>query len=256
MTLKFECKMCGNCCRNLRGRGEPWPGSLPDFVFVAVPHSQKTISLEEWEVSILSERARELSVEFRAQPDYMFWDEISKVPIVTQWALDHDNCPFLSRENICLVNEQKPLTCQAYPLMVIELFNDDDKSKRLAVADCPNAVELPFKDVPPSRIKPADFFRELFQRYHSAFLGNMRLASTAKLFRNAMLYLTDQGLVRPASTKKKGVLKALLREKPEGLLEYLRKRYSDIEQKLRKEIRLINDYTLTDLEKLIKELPR
>ena len=253
MTTRFECRMCGNCCRNLRGRGSLWPGSLPDFVYVSVPHSHQTISLQEWEVSTLREKAKKLSVAFKVEPNFLFLDEISGGPIVTQWNLDHDDCPFLSAENKCLVNEEKPLICQAYPLLVIELFNDMDEPKNLAIGDCPNAVELPFKDVPSNEIKPAEFFRQLFDKYHAAFLGNMNLASTATLLRNTMSYLIGNGLIRPAPIHKKGVMKALLRGEQRGLLEHLRDRYPDVWQKVSEEIQIIKQFDLKALEDLINE---
>jgi len=250
--LKFECKMCGACCRNMRGRTYEKHERIPR-VFMAVPPSLRTIGLFEWEVSLLEEKAKELSLSFKAKPDIIFWDELNKIPIVTQWNLDHDNCPFLSNENRCRIHKQKPLICQAYPLMAFGILSGDISSlTRVGLADCPNAVPLPFAKGVPIKIKPSIVFRQLFQAYGSSFLGMLRLDIVTKLLRESLENLLGKGLIRPALLKKK-VVKAILRNEPIGLLEYLRNKCPDIERELKEHIESIYEVDITFLKRLIEE---
>ena len=182
MAERFQCRMCGNCCRNTRRRtgDKELPSPLPR-VFLAVTPSRKTIGLFEWEVLALQKRAKQLSSDFSATPNTMFWDEIGKTPTATQWNLDHDNCPFLSKKNLCFVDEQKPLVCQAYPLMAFGILNTNrSRPKRLELADCLNANPLPFEE---GKIvtEHSIVFHELFRIHGSTFLGMLRLDSSSKM---------------------------------------------------------------------------
>lgn len=251
MVAPFQCKMCGNCCRNMRGRTAGIPHHMPSFVYMAIPPSQKTIGLFEWEISVLKKKANQLSLNLKAKSDFMFWDEVSKVPIVTQWNIDHDNCPFLSDENRCRVHEQKPLICQAYPLMAFGMLRENKTAlKQIGLADCPNAVPLPFVEGKPLKIKPQTLFRELLQLYGSTFLGMLRLDGTAQLLRKSLKYLKKEGLIRPAIVNK-NVLKAILRNKPVGLLQHLRHKYPNIERELREGIKSIYKVNVSDLKQII-----
>ncbi|MFQ5758597.1 MAG: YkgJ family cysteine cluster protein [Candidatus Bathyarchaeia archaeon] len=50
--------------------------------------------------------------------------------------IDHDNCPFLSNKNRCRIHEQKPLICQAYPLMTFGILGENTRMlKKLGLAD-------------------------------------------------------------------------------------------------------------------------
>ena len=148
MSEIFKCKMCGECCRNMRGRTvQKLLPRLPPFVFVAVPLSMQTIGIQEWEIPALNASAKELSIELHIKPSVIFWDEISGTPIATQWNLDHDDCPFLTNQNTCAVHESKPLICQAYPLFFLGIFTREPKEpKILELGDCPNVVDLPFAE--------------------------------------------------------------------------------------------------------------
>jgi len=139
-----------------------------------------------------------------------FWDEVSKVPIVTLWNLDHDNCPFLSNENRCRIHKQKPLICQAYPLLAFGILSEETNTlMAVGLTDCPNAVPLPFLEGVPIKIRHSALFRELFQVYGSSFLDMLRLDAAAKLLRDSLKNLMKDRLIR-TSPLKKNAIKTLL----------------------------------------------
>lgn len=50
-------------------------------------------------------------------------------------------------KNLCFVDEQEPLVCQAYPLMAFGILNTNrSRPKRLELADRLNAIPLPFEE--------------------------------------------------------------------------------------------------------------
>lgn len=249
--------MCGNCCRNMRGRtGEKLPPSLPPYIHVAVPRSEKTIELFEWEVSTLKTKAKQFSLDFKVKPDTMFWDDISETPIVTGWNLDHDDCPFLSNKNLCIVNQQKPLICQAYPLMAFGLLRTDvGEPKEIGLADCPHAVSLPFKEGERIMVKPSVVFRKLFRSYGSTFMGMLRLDFASLFLSQSLIELTKNWLIYPAIIDKT-VKKLILSKEPIGLMEHLRNKHSDKERTLQESIRSIYDVDDVFIQRLVSGAQR
>ena len=236
----------------MRGRTEDKTIPKTRYAFMAVPPSQKTIGLFEWELPFLKKKAGELSLLFRAKPDAMFWDEISRVPLITQWNLDHDDCPFLLSKSLCTVHAQKPLICQAYPMMSFGILSADiGVPVTVGLADCPNTVSLPFAQGELMKIRYSDFFKELVPIYGSSFLGMLRLDGAGKLMRNCMENLEKEGIIRRAILGKQ-TLKSILRAKPIGFLEHLRKIRPDIEQTLLDNVKDIYALKLEDLERMIQ----
>lgn len=237
----------------MRGRiGKETPPKTR-YGFMAIPPSQKTIGLFEWEVSLLRKKAEEFSLSFKAMPDAIFWDEVSKIPLVTLWNLDHDNCPFLSTRNLCRVHTQKPLICQAYPLRAFGIVSAESGAPiSIELADCPNVVPLPFPKERLMMIRYSTFFQELVPIYGSTFLGMLRLDGASKFIRYTLENLEKEGIIKRAILRKE-VLKAILKNKPIGLFEYLRKMYPDIERILTKNIEEIYEFSLADLKQMIKK---
>lgn len=237
----------------MRGRtGDRTLPSTSPYMFMAVPPSRKTIGLFEWEVYTLQKKAKQLSLNIKIVPDIMFWDAVSGTSIVTQWNLDHNNCPFLSRENLCLVNDQKPLICQAYPLMAFGLLDvGGNGPKELALGDCPNAVPLPFKEGL-TKLKPSVVFKELFRVYQDTFLGMLRLDAARKLLEETLVELKKEGLIRPAIVDKQ-VLKALLRSKRIGLLEHLENKYPVMKKSLSQSVNSIYEVDIAFIKQMLNK---
>ena len=251
IKMEFECKMCGECCRNIRGRTHKKLPKLPPYVFMAIPPSLTTIGLFEWEVPILKTDAKRLSIPLYIKPHAMIWDQKSKKAIVTMWNLDHDNCPFLSEEdNKCRIYRDRPLVCQTYPLFAIGILKDPGKLRRIGLADCPNAVKLPFPEGQPILVRPSTIFNTLFKVYGSTFLGALRHDVALILLSKYSEEALSQGILRPATIKKK-IIKAILRSKPTGLFEFLQSKGVINKKEIRKEIQSIYDLTMTNLKQII-----
>jgi Fe-S-cluster containining protein len=224
----------------------------PLRLFNAIPISQKTVVLFEWEIPILQKRAQQVSVEFKTKPDILFWDELSSVPVVLHWNLDHDDCPFLSRENYCLAQEQKPLGCQAFPLMVFGLIDTITRTEplRIDLMDCPNTVPLPFEMERMIMVSSSTFFKETFRVYGSTFVGMIRLDAAARLLLESMKALMEKWIVYPGIIDE-SIAKSLREEKPIGLLDHLRKKQPSIAEDLEKNIKSIYEVDNIFFEKMI-----
>lgn len=249
----FKCKMCGNCCRNIRGRTERTSlPPLPSFVFKAVPLSLMTIGLQEWEISTLRERAEQFSVDLKIKADSILWDQNTETPIATQWNLDHDDCPFLSTENKCRIYDKRPLICQAYPLEAFGLLSLDHESKKsISYGDCSNVVPIRFPENTLFRVRPKELFHELFRVYGSSFLGMLRLDSMARFYHEAIYDSIQAKIINPVPINKE-IKKAILRGKPIGLLEFLKKRDPERAKNLRSAIDSLYEFDMQRLERLLK----
>jgi len=237
----------------MRGRVEKEPPPVPPFIFSAVPRSQKTVLLFEWEIPVLDDRAKQLSVEFKVVPNDMFWDDVSGVPIVLYWNLDHDNCPFLSNENLCLIHEEKPLGCQAYPLMAFGLVNENERRQNVWLLDCPNVAPIGnFKEGKMTKVKVSTVYREAFQAYGSTFVGMLRLDAAGLLLAECLKHLVKEWIVYPAIIDEE-VKKSLFRERPVGLLKHLKSKRPDLAEELMNSVKSIYEVDTAFIEKMLAQ---
>lgn len=240
----------------MRGRVAKEPPPVPPFIFSPVPRSQKTVLLFEWEIPVLHGRAKQFSVEFKTVPGDMFWDDVSGVPIVLHWNLDHNNCPFLSNENLCLVQKEKPLGCQAYPLMAFGLVEGNERRQSITLLDCPNAVPIGhFREGKMRKVRMSTVYREAIQTYGSTFVGMLRLDAAAMLLAECLKHLVREWIVYPTIIDEE-VKESLLREKPVGLLKHLRSKRPDLAEELRKSVRSIYEVDTAYIEKMLTEEKR
>ncbi len=79
----------------------------------------------------------------------------------------------------------------------------------------------------------------------------LRLDGAAKLLRDSLKNCEREGLIQRVILKK-DVIKALLRNKPVGLLKHLRDKYPDVERHLRENIESIYEVDIGYLEGIIK----
>ena len=117
---KFTCNMCGDCCRNLRGK-------VNTNIFKEIPESklgplfgtslsELTLPIFDWEKRRLEKRARKLKIEVKFKPLSFVFDVTRQKVIVLCWNLDHNDCPFL-KANKCEIYDHRPLICKSYPLL-------------------------------------------------------------------------------------------------------------------------------------------
>jgi Fe-S-cluster containining protein len=219
------------------------------------PPSLKTIGLFEWELPVLESYAKKLSVPLQIKPDNVIWDQNSKNTIVITWTLDHDDCPFISEENKCKIYNDRPLVCQTYPIVAVGLLQSINERHNgpleIGLADCPNAVKLPFQEGMPLLLRPSSLFDTLFRVYRSTFLGALKFDGASISVLEKLKEATKKGIIRPAFTDKK-VTKAILRSKPIGLFEFLQSKGVINKEDVKKEIQSIYNFTVTDLERIIK----
>jgi Fe-S-cluster containining protein len=100
--LNFQCLRCVSCCSPERFGSE----------ILAIP-----IYLEE--VNRIRRLAEERELDIRLEPDIAYYDEMNNRLIIVTYALEiaKDGCPFHKSE--CMIYEERPITCRAYPLSIV-----------------------------------------------------------------------------------------------------------------------------------------
>lgn len=114
MDLEFKCLRCGKCCHEI-------PKEIQEE---ADPPSSgyKRIPIFPEEADILENLAKTMNIPLRIIEDLVFPDIKNKKILVLTYRIMLDNdekvCPFWKKNQGCLINSQKPLACQAYPLAI------------------------------------------------------------------------------------------------------------------------------------------
>lgn len=132
MDDAFACHRCGTCCTNLK---EAWDGnkgtvaSLPDDRIHRLPQPGG-LRLFAWEASRFP--SEDLS------PLLVVPDAKRERLIALAYELDENRCPNYDDAQGCTIYEDRPLVCQAYPLLVVQ----GKKGPQLTVsAECPARLE-------------------------------------------------------------------------------------------------------------------
>lgn len=244
--MKFECKMCGNCCRNMRGRlGKKISktGILQNQLYNIFPSSLKTIGIFEWEVSILKKYATKLSIPLKIEPDIILWDQNSRVSIVILWNLDHDDCPFLSEDDKCRIYNERPLVCQAYPLFIRGyVSSQDSRDSEIRLGDCPNVVALPFPNGKLDQ-RYSTVSDKLIEVYGNMFIGAIRYDGAIGLISNYNEKSRKLGTIRPLLITP-NFIPNLLRSTKIGLFEFLILKGVIDQKQFKIEIQAINRFNL------------
>ncbi|MHA1338650.1 MAG: YkgJ family cysteine cluster protein [Promethearchaeota archaeon] len=115
MEFKFRCLMCGRCCHEVSGTKDD-----PTY---------KRIPLYPEEAVRLEKLAEKHNITLHLIEDVVFPDIKNEKILVLTWRILLDNkekvCPFHSNDKGCIIQDQKPLACLAYPLSLqtIDAFN-------------------------------------------------------------------------------------------------------------------------------------
>ena len=222
---KFQCQNCGQCCKNGRGRlgelGKSRP--LSPFVYEYISRYRVTIPLHEWELPVLRKEAMKKQIALKILPFLTIWDVVNKLPIVLNWTLDHDDCPFLSKNKLCNINDNKPLVCKAYPLHCYGLTNPEPNRKiDIDRGDCPNAVVLDEMDTP-EKIRYTDLLRRLHDAYGSSLVGMIQEEAAVKFEVDTIESMSVACEIYP-ELMNKNTEALILSKKPAGLFEVLRRK--------------------------------
>lgn len=134
MADTFGCHRCGTCCTNLREAWDREPGTastLPDDRIHRLPRPGG-LRVFAWE-------APRFPTE-HLSPLLVVPDDRRERLIALAYELDADACPNYDASEGCTIYEDRPLVCQAYPLLVVE----NEQGPQLTVsADCPARVQAP-----------------------------------------------------------------------------------------------------------------
>lgn len=124
MTNKFSCLHCSKCCKSEK-KGISFGLRLFDF-----------------EAKILKKRAKELNISADIIPCTTIADKHSNKNIAIFYMFDNTEiCPFL-KENKCIVYEERPVMCRAFPIIVSGL-----ETREIVRSNaCPAVKKLKKKD--------------------------------------------------------------------------------------------------------------
>lgn len=169
----FECKKCGDCCRDFGSDIKPEEyeedGKPTPFTFVTPP-SIPGLLLFPWEVVKLKKIAVTLDKKLRIEPFGGWFSQPLKTIFIINYKLMNEPCPFLSSENNCEIYTQRPLLCQSYPLLEVNI-----KTYQFSWDDCP-AVVIPFETVVENeqtklKIPCSKFVERLYYVYKDCFIA-------------------------------------------------------------------------------------
>lgn len=259
----FNCTLCGNCCRNIRGRlsKESLIGRIPLQYYINKGLANLTIDVPEWKIDLLKEKARILGINLRIAPTFQIWDDFSQTSIALQWQMDHEDCPFLSKKNLCLINDSKPLTCQSYPVKTqnfihLDYFETSEliRDVEIKILDCQNAlalsvdiqeqVEIPSQQVILIKLK---YFEEAYARYGNSFLSGLRQELTNYVLSFALKSLAQDWKIYPAIIDEE-IKTKILSSQPIGLLKFLKEKDSRLYQKTINQLEEIDSLTYEQLK--------
>lgn len=131
MINKEKCKKCikcGECCRHIRDNYKievKEEAILKGLAFknygiiYLYPFNKYTLSLTPEEAKIFKKRAGELNIIIKILPKKIIYNEKNKEEknefIVYDYFIDHNICPFLDKNNECLIYNDRPKVCKDFP---------------------------------------------------------------------------------------------------------------------------------------------
>ena len=109
--LRYNCRKCGICCAEI----VEGPGV-------------KRIPIYPEEVDKLIKIAKKQDLKFAVVEDVVFPDILNKKILILTYKIilaPLGHCPFYSVNKGCIIHDEKPLACQAYPLALkqVDAFN-------------------------------------------------------------------------------------------------------------------------------------
>ncbi len=154
MEDKFECSMCGNCCKTI-GKADPdklteWDkklmkeaelieekkGGVNTYPLVSIyPEGTEGLYLFEWEYKRIKRIAEEKGIKIKLIPSWAVYDLKSNKTLISNWCLEGEICPFLE-DNKCSIYKNRPIECKRYPLRI---FLDAENRLRSEFRDCQNS---------------------------------------------------------------------------------------------------------------------
>jgi len=183
---KFECSMCGKCCRELKGfklsderQKEIFLKERDDMIkntplYTFQKPEDEGMALYEWEVTRLKDIASAKGFDLKIKPRYGMLSNMGTVIVVT-WMLDYDICPFLEN-NKCSIYKNRPLICQAFPFYktIYDAIKTDKKLKSLEIGplSCPKRIEM--KELSGTTMMFGQWKKTMYEVYGETFIGSSK----------------------------------------------------------------------------------
>ncbi len=158
--MKFKCSGCATCCKTL-GQGEEKKSKQDGFVRIL---DAKGLPLFCWEHEKLKKLAAEKGLKADFRPSAVIFDKAGKAFIIS-YVLKGPLCPFL-KDNKCIIYEDRPLRCRAYPLEA----NTSGSKTQWSTHICPElagktrGADMLFTESAENALKEAEEYKKLRQR--------------------------------------------------------------------------------------------
>lgn len=186
---KFQCGNCGRCCLNLRspdaGYDEKRKRGLKEGVYYLIKNRENSIKLFEWEKRSLESTAEKNGLEMRTKPYFVLLDKDSKTFFSPLWILDHDQCPFLAKDErcACKIYKERPLICRAFPVLSSGLSNSVARVSSL----CPNSVTIDATGL--------KSLRKMVEFYDESFFYAVKAESVNAFLRRIVREMESEGII-------------------------------------------------------------
>jgi len=117
-----NCLKCGDCCHfrdpqvlsegeDTQLRRQIWRQKSILYLY---PFYRYTISLSLKEKEVLERKAKELNILVKFIPKKVMLDGEFN-PVVIDYCIDSEVCPFLNENNECLIYKDRPMVCRTFP---------------------------------------------------------------------------------------------------------------------------------------------
>lgn len=223
---KFVCKKCGTCCR------------------LSETKEQGGLAIDEWDIKRLLKLAKEKGKVLDINPVYGIYDSISKKRLVIQYGLYENgkNCPFLEN-NKCLIYNERPLFCRAFPVALESPFGRDDVPNLITYSACPNVSDIIKKR---NKVSDIEMYKRFFSVYEDIFLQALEFHFGGNIVLEIFKKLSERGLINavPPFKQKEDV----------GLLAFALEKKVITQKEIDKKVKSIEN--LEYAKKIMKEVYR
>jgi len=203
----------------------------------------KTIALpiKPWEKERIEELAKEKKLSVNITPGNVIID-IYNLPIVMDWVLDHDHCPFF-KNNMCLIHDSKPLVCKSYPILssgLSALFSASEQGalrmNTNITPDCKASVRMHGE----RKGKLNDHIEMMHDSYGATFESAIAQDFGSELVFNIIEELVNRGLIKTYRMSRAKVMKRL-NQRRIGLIEYVINKGIMSKEEFQEQLKIVNN---------------
>lgn len=202
--FEFKCKQCGHCCHLEGYKSKPERKEKSGLLLSLFSDENSRLPLFEWEVKRLNKLAKEKGIDLNIKPASVFYSTRTNETLIIMWDISEDICPFLNKENRCMIYEDRPIVCRMFP------FKGGFSTGFADMGNCPN---LPIGDFGIVNIK--EILPEEAEAYQEFEIATLFVKSTIQWLLKTGLFIPQQ-----AGTFK-DILVAKAKNAPmKGVIEY------------------------------------